>query len=146
MANLRTSIEVLFFIKGGQEKMAEVVPLDDLKTMLCITGTDKDDLLNIIIDNTVKQARFKLGIKGDTDFPDELSYIPFQVSVRRYNRLKNEGMKSYSQEGESLTFMDDDFDDFIDDMNRYKDLNGIDQGYARAKWLNPYMQKKGVAK
>lgn len=126
--------------------MTEVVSLDELKTMLCITGNDKDDLLNIIIDNTVKQARFKLGIKGDTEFPDELSYIPFQVSVRRYNRLKNEGMKSYSQEGESLTFMDDDFDDFIDDMNRYKDVNGIDQGYAHAKWLNPYMQKKGAVK
>ena len=55
-------------------------------------------------------------------------------------------MKSYSQEGESLTFMDNDFDDFIEDMNRYKDVNGIDQGYSHAKWLNPYMQKKGVAK
>lgn len=126
--------------------MAEVVSLDELKTMLCITGNDRDGLLNIIINNTVKQARFKLGIKGDKDFPEELSYIPFQVSVRRYNRLKNEGMKSYSQEGESLTFMDNDFDDFIEDMNRYKDVNGIDQGYSHAKWLNPYMQKKGVAK
>ena len=126
--------------------MAEVVSLDELKTMLCITGNDRDDLLNIIINNTVKQARFKLGIKGDKDFPDELSYIPFQVSVRRYNRLKNESMKSYSQEGESLTFMDNDFDDFIEDMNRYKDVNGIDQGYSHAKWLNPYMQKKGVTK
>ena len=54
--------------------MAEVVSLDELKTMLCITGNDRDDLLNIIINNTVKQARFKLGIKGGTDFPDELSY------------------------------------------------------------------------
>ena len=84
--------------------MAEVVSLDELKTMLCITGNDRDDLLNIIINNTVKQARFKLGIKGDKEFPDELSYIPFQVSVRRYNRLKNEGMKSYSQE-DSLSFL-----------------------------------------
>ncbi|MFT8961801.1 MAG: phage head-tail connector protein [Lacticaseibacillus paracasei] len=100
------------------------VTLDDLKTMMEIKSDAQDDVLNLIITNTTKALRFKLDLKPTEDFPEELSYIALEVCVRRYNRRKNEGMTSYEQEGQSFTFKSNDFDDFADDINDWKDANG----------------------
>lgn len=100
------------------------VKLDDLKTMMEIKSDAQDDVLNLIINNTTKALRFKLDLKPTDDFPEELSYIALEVCVRRYNRRKNEGMTSYEQEGQSFTFKSNDFDDFADDINDWKDANG----------------------
>jgi hypothetical protein len=100
------------------------VTLDDLKTMMEIKSDTQDDVLNLIITNTTKALRFKLDLKPTEDFPEELSYIALEVCVRRYNRRKNEGMTSYEQEGQSFTFKSNDFDDFADDINDWKDANG----------------------
>ena len=100
------------------------VTLADLKTMMEIKTDTQDDVLNLIVTNTTKALRFKLGLKPTEDFPEELSYIALEVCVRRYNRRKNEGMTSYEQEGQSFTFKSNDFDDFADDINDWKDANG----------------------
>lgn len=100
------------------------VTLVDLKTMMEIKTDAQDDVLNLIITNTTKALRFKLDLKPTEDFPEELSYIALEVCVRRYNRRKNEGMTSYEQEGQSFTFKSNDFDDFADDINDWKDANG----------------------
>ena len=75
--------------------MAEV--LDEVKTMLRINDDGQDDLLNLIITNTERNLNFKLQTET---VPDELRFIELEVCIRRFNRLKNEGMASYSQEGE----------------------------------------------
>ena len=100
------------------------VTLADLKTMMEIKTDTQDDVLNLIITNTTKALRFKLDLKPTEDFPEELSYIALEVCIRRYNRRKNEGMTSYEQEGQSFTFKSNDFDDFADDINDWKDTNG----------------------
>lgn len=100
------------------------VTLADFKTMMEIKTDAQDDVLNLIITNTTKALRFKLDLKPTEDFPEELSYIALEVCVRRYNRRKNEGMTSYEQEGQSFTFKSNDFDDFADDINDWKDANG----------------------
>ena len=113
------------------------VKLKDLKTMLQLKTDSIDDALSLIIDNTTAQTRFKLGLANDEDYPEELKYIPLEVCVRRYNRLKNEGMSSYSQEGESITFDNTDFDDFLDDIAQWrKDREGKSLGNVR--FVNPY--------
>lgn len=122
--------------------MADTVNIDDLKTMLQIDDTSQDGLLKIIIEQTVAQTRFKLGLKKENAFPDELTYIPFQVCIRRYNRLKNEGMESYSQEGESIKFRDDDFSDFVEDIEAYAQAGA--EGVAKAQFINPYATKGGA--
>lgn len=120
-----------------------VVSLSDLKTMLCLTTDDQDNLLNLIIRNTVQQARFKIGLKSSDAFPTELNYIPLEVCVRRYNRVRNEGMKSYSQEGETLTFRDDDFADFLDDIDEYQERNDLNpQSRGRVRFINAYGENK----
>ena len=121
------------------ELVDSVIELQDLKTMLQLETTDQDGLLNLIIKNTTKALRFKLGLSNGKEFPGELDYIVLEVCVRRYNRLKNEGMASYSQEGESITFKSDDFDDFQDDISAWKEANNVpDASLGKARFVNPF--------
>lgn len=100
--------------------------LQDLKTMIGLlsSNTSFDEVLGLIIDNTNLQIKFKLGLKPAEMVPTELAYIPMEVCVKRFNRLKNEGMSSYSQEGETISFNSNDFDDFLDDIAEWKKNNG----------------------
>ena len=100
--------------------------LKDLKTMIGLlpSNTSFDETLGLIISNTNLQLKFKLGLKPTEMVPTELAYIPMEVCVKRFNRLKNEGMTSYSQEGETISFNSNDFDDFLDDIAEWKKNNG----------------------
>ena len=101
--------------------------LDNLKVMLGMTGSNDDvevdELLNLILDNTAMQLKFKTGTKLSENVPEELNYILIEVAGKRYNRLKNEGMTSYRQEGETISFAANDFDEFKDDLKRWNEQN-----------------------
>ncbi|MFL2050657.1 phage head-tail connector protein [Leuconostoc mesenteroides] len=99
--------------------------LSDLKTILQIKDNKRDDILNLITKNTTQALSFKLGLKASVSIPDVLGYIALEVSVKRYNRLANEGMSSYTQEGQSITFSANDFDEFANDIDAWKDENGV---------------------
>jgi hypothetical protein len=43
-----------------------------------------------------------------TEIPAELEYIVDEATIRRFNRIGSEGMKSESVEGHSVTYLDDD--------------------------------------
>lgn len=99
--------------------------LSDLKTMLQIKDDKRDGILKLIIKNTTSALSFKLGLKVDDNIPSELDFILLEVAVKRYNRLANEGMSSYSQEGQSITFSTNDFDEFASDITAWKDENSV---------------------
>ena len=82
--------------------------LDDVKLLLDIpeSDADLDNKLNLIIKNAKRQVLSYLP-SGLDNVPNELEYIVCELSVTRFNRLGNEGMSSYSQEGESITYGDD---------------------------------------
>ena len=42
----------------------------------------------------------------DTEVPLELEYIVDEATIRRFNRIGSEGMKSESVEGHSVTYID----------------------------------------
>ena len=44
----------------------------------------------------------------DTEIPVELEYIVDEATIRRFNRIGSEGMKSESVEGHSVTYIDGD--------------------------------------
>ena len=44
----------------------------------------------------------------DTEIPLELEYIVDEATIRRFNRIGSEGMKSESVEGHSVTYIDED--------------------------------------
>lgn len=99
--------------------------LSDLKTMLQIKDDKRDDILKLIIKNTTSALSFKLGLDANMNVPSELDFILLEVAVKRYNRLANEGMSSYSQEGQSITFSTNDFDEFANDIANWKDENSV---------------------
>lgn len=113
--------------------------LTNLKTMLALKSDKQDNILSLIITNTDQALRFKLELSSDEKLPPELSYIELEVCIRRFNRLKNEGMSSYTQEGESITFNASDFDDFMDDINLWKQRHGKDvKSLGKLQFFNPY--------
>lgn len=121
--------------------MAEgaVVKISQLKVLLGLTTTDFDAQLGLIIEMVVNNLRFKLGLSSSDTFPMEMNFIAYEVCVKRFNRLKNEGMKSYSQEGESITFDDTDFDDYLADIEDWKRRNKVDKKtLGTLSFVNPF--------
>lgn len=114
--------------------MDEKGNLTNLKTMLAIgkDDTSQDEQLKQILSMESDRLKNKIHKKTSDEIPSELNYILIEVSIRRFNLLKNEGMDNYSQEGESIGYEDDEFDDFMDDINRYLiDNEAQSRGVAR---------------
>ncbi|MEK1448146.1 phage head-tail connector protein [Limosilactobacillus fermentum] len=110
--------------------------LDDLRVMLGLNGDDQDQLLNLIIKTTRQNLGFRLGV---TEVPEELSFIALEVCVRRFNRVKNEGMASYTQEGESISFLASDFDDFDGIINEWRRRHDKDvKSLGKVTFVNAY--------
>ena len=61
---------------------------------------------------------------GTTTVPDKFQYILTNVVGARYARIGNEGMQSSTQDGLSMTFNEDDFAPYLNEINAYK--NGDD--------------------
>lgn len=115
------------------------VDIAELKTMLQLTTDKQDSLLKLIIKNTEQALSFKLSLSEDESIPEDLAFIALEVCVRRYNRISNEGMTSYSQEGQSITFNSSDFDDFMDDINAWREQNGKNvRSLGHVQFFNPY--------
>lgn len=107
--------------------------LSKVKTALQLKSDEYDNLLKLYLEDASDALKLLLSIQGDLSQP--LEHIVRAVAVKKFNRLKNEGMASYSQDGESITFNSNDFDDFKDEIEQYrKDNNGLNQGM----WVNPY--------
>jgi len=99
--------------------------LEKIKSLLNFASDDSDidDKLNNIIELTTSKLKSKL---GGIDPPDELDYIVIEVAIKRFNRIGSEGLASHSVEGESLTFSENDFDEFASDIQDF--LNAQKEG------------------
>lgn len=94
--------------------------LNDLKLMLGIDAndTDQDAKLKLII--SAATARLKT-LLGGIDPPESLDYIVREVSIIRFNKIGSEGMASHTIEGESVSFTDNDFAAFANDIQAFLD-------------------------
>ena len=90
-----------------------------IKTLLGIEDTLQDDVLDIIIENVSKHLKAMIG----KEIPEELNFIVEEITIRRFNRLGTEGMKSESVEGHSITFYDlkDEFVPYADIIASHKE-------------------------
>ena len=99
--------------------------LEDLKLMLGFEDEDdREPLLELIVKLTEQRLCYLLG--GLSETPSELSYIAFEVSVKRFNKIGSEGLSSHSVEGENLVFKDSDFDEFEKDIESWLARQGND--------------------
>lgn len=92
--------------------------LDEIKELLGIEAddTDCDKKLKIILKLTT--ARLKL-LLGNIDPPEEMNHIIIEVAIMRFNRIGSEGYGSHSVDSESLTFNDNDFNGFADEIQAW---------------------------
>lgn len=89
---------------------------EDIKKIL---SGSSDERLEII----EKRTRERLLLILDSDIkkvPAELEYAVLDVSLKRFNRIGQEGMQSYSQEGLSMTFSESDFDEYADEIESWR--------------------------
>jgi hypothetical protein len=103
--------------------------LEKLKLYLGITDSGRDDLLNLIISGT--QSRLKVLLGGTDEVPDALEYIIIDVAAVRYNRIGSEGLSSHTVEGETMSWSENDFEPFMDDINAYLESQHESRGVIR---------------
>lgn len=92
--------------------------LSDVKLLLGIEDTSRDSLLELLI--STAKARLKT-LLGGLEPPDSLSYIVRDVAIIRFNKIGSEGVDSHTVEGESMTFTEDDFSQFKDEIQAFLD-------------------------
>ena len=84
--------------------------------------------LEIIEGITRRRLAIMLGVDDVSLIPEQLDYVVDEVTMARYSRLGNEAMSSYGQEGMSITFNDNDFKPFMNEISKFKLDDGTD-GY-----------------
>lgn len=90
--------------------------LTEVKKLLGISDTELDEKLTAII--SIVTARLLILLSA-TEVPANLSYIVTEVSVARFNRIGSEGTSSHSVEGESLSWSEDDFAPYQNEIASY---------------------------
>ena len=98
--------------------------IKELKIMLGIDEKDIsiDNKLDLLISNATKRLKILL---GGIEPSAEMQYIIIEVAIMRFNRLGSEGLSSHNVEGESLSFIDDDFAPFSDDIQAFLDTQKV---------------------
>lgn len=92
--------------------------LEEVKRSLEVDDEDLDKQLIDFIKRISSQLCVRLGFLERV--PEALNYIVVECAIKRFNRKGDEGMSSYSQEGESITYGKL-LDEFEDDITAYKD-------------------------
>ena len=93
--------------------------LEEVKRSLEIESDEKlDSQLNDFINRISKQLCVRLGFLSKV--PENLNYIVVECAIKRFNRKGNEGMASYAQEGETISYGNL-LDEFEEDIIAYKE-------------------------
>lgn len=103
---------------------------DDIKKLL--KGTI-DEKLEVIERRTNERMKTLLNTQ---EVPKEFETVVYEVSLKRFNRIGQEGMQSYSQEGLSMAFPDSDFSEYQNEIDEFK----------RKGQEELYKPKRGVVK
>lgn len=77
--------------------------IEKIKLLLGLTNNDKDDLLNILIEQAIDEAT----LYTHNDSLDELGTSIIQMVVYKYNRLGSEGVESEGYSGVSFNYATD---------------------------------------
>lgn len=104
--------------------------LEEVKRSLEVDNEELDNQLADFIKRISNQLCVRLGFLESV--PASLNYIVVECTIKRFNRKGNEGMSSYGQEGESISYGKL-LDEFEDDIFAYlKKQNGNKPPYRSA--------------
>ena len=92
--------------------------LQKIKTLLGISDALQDTVINQIVEDVTSHLSILLG----KEVPLELEFIIREISIRRFQRLGSEGMKSELVEGHRVDFydLDKEFDPYMAVIENYK--------------------------
>lgn len=114
MNNKNTQTGSMFY--GPVDGIRKIVK-PEIKILLGIEDELQDPLLDILINNVSSHLYLVLrGIdKEIKGVPSELYFMIVDITVRRFNRVGSEGMKSESVEGHKIDFydLDQEFDSYM---------------------------------
>lgn len=108
--------------------MIIVDQLEKIKRRLGIEDNLQDELLTDLIEDTMSHFKVLTGV--DT-IEDKYSFIVRDVAVLRYNRKGSEGMSSESVDGYSTSYIQEDFKQYMDILER--DFNITDKTRKKGK-------------
>jgi hypothetical protein len=91
--------------------------LDNIKTLLGITGSTKDSLITLLISMVNEEI---LNYCNLTEVPAGLTNTAIQMVIIKYNRIGNEGIQSQSFNGAGESFTDSYPAWIISSLNRYR--------------------------
>ena len=97
--------------------------LNNLKIMLfgeVIADEAKDAQLELIINGATSRLQLLL---GGLEPPESMNHIILEVAIARYNRIGSEGLSSHTVEGESMSYNDNDFAAYKDEIQAFIDAN-----------------------
>lgn len=92
--------------------------LEEVKRSLGIEDSEWDTRIQDFIKRLSQQLKVRLGFTDAV--PEQLEYIVVEATIMRFNRIGDEGMQSYSQEGESISYGAI-LDEYTEDINAWKD-------------------------
>lgn len=102
--------------------------MDISKDIKALLAGSVDERLEVIERRTKDRLK---AILGAEEIPKTLDHISYEVTLKRFNRVGQEGMASYSQEGLSMTFPDSDFDEYAGEISLWKDAADENQRRGR---------------
>lgn len=106
-----------------------------LKNLLGITteNTQADTVLDSNLEYILNSAEARLkNLIGGVEPPEELRHIIIDVACMRFNRLGSEGTASHSVRDESISFVDDDFSGYMEEINAWLSVhNDTNKGKIR---------------
>jgi len=91
--------------------------LEEIKRTLEVGDDSLDEQIGDFVNRISKQLRVRLGFVDEV--PAVLDYIIVEATVKRFNRKGDEGMSSYSQEGESISYGSI-LDEYTEDIEAWK--------------------------
>ena len=102
--------------------------IDDVTALLGFSDEKYNKTLDVIIRLTTNRLKTLLVVK---EVPTELEYIVTEVSIVRYNKIGSEGVTSHSVEGETMSFSDNDFKGYLNDIEVWKNKKDEVKGVVK---------------
>ena len=103
--------------------------LNNLKLLLGIDPADTtlDEKRLLLVDTATGRLKILL---GGIEPPEIMAHIILEAAVARFNRIGSEGLSSHTVEGESLSFSENDFAGYLDEIQAWMDAQ---KGGARGR-------------
>ena len=102
--------------------------IDDVIALLGFPEEKPNKTLDVIVRLTTNRLKTLLDVE---EVPTELEYIVTEVSIVRYNKIGSEGVSSHSVEGETMSFSDNDFNGYLNDIEAWKNKKNEVKGVVK---------------